>query len=1735
MSNRLRIPPAPTPVSLPNPPTALSLAQEVNDDNDLDLTFTQSQSPHYYHFELHSSTTETGTFTLYRSTSNFTTSPADFDNILLNRYYKAWGRNCQTSSRTGCGNWSAWSNTIQAQNVLNPPTNLTIRVHTTSDTTLEVNYSRSETPHKYQFQLYRSTSETTGYALNATTTVTTSAYNRAQFNGQTKGFWYKAQGRNCTTAAATTCGPWSNYSPAFHFTHPTLTPPTGISISVNPTNSKVINMAFTTTTTVTPYIYHDFELHRARIPGQFNKFASTNPLGAVSSPVTFTAPQGFWYRARAKVCSHTTGIHPCSSWSSWSNTLSPPATVFNFTPHPLTPGTSSNIWTVPSGTNNPYMEVYFSDFGQMSGAINIQRVKATGAIWSPPATYRVSTNDDSSMLYNVAAGWKLRVDVEDNAFSSNAALITLDIHSGEDASTPRIASAFVQLENKPSAPINGSATFDPTADTINLQWNAGTRATNSEPDHYEVTIPDPSNPDVPHYTEDNIDDSATTTTLAIPDALTRPGPGAHTVSIRHCSATGLCSSPLNINFQVSATSSPSVNFQNVATLRHIVNGRLINSSISISNTVSGRAYRVNLSVPSTTAGAGFTSSCTLKTKPITFSGTNATIFKPFTLNTCNTAPPFTLTAQLQERITSASAWSTLQTKAFQVEVLAGPAVSAEVDFGTVMDNMHIDRTINVAGNPKASRLLIKLDEMARRAHVITVNAVLADATVHKVNSIDIYTTGYSRPPSYNFLGHSQGVWVAPRVAVPDRQIVLEVINPKIGGGSNLVAYKVQVVSPHAALVERPTASLRLSTDAVSGPVISGNIHLPIRVQNNTSTSYPIPIYVDCIVSRGNTIITSGRKHGSFQVNPKPAQPILTVGSICQGILPQAGEEITLMATVLGEYPVSARTSNTLAWPGSIAQSLFHHSTSNLMGGLQVMTQDGICTMSFTIPLKKLSTNSLYDEASTTEHCAESKGENLNQGPLPSSPTSKVAEITITAPTTQCRMMQDADISVNQPIDCTIGDHSYGQLTTAVTPNHGHIFKPGTAHINNTTAKAWPKVQYFTGDRATDRFTIVAARPPVDGETVNKVGRTTGWTQGIITAPTMILRDQPKDKTCPGGYVGTENKRLRGELNFVECLSYAIFTALSGDSGSPVFVLDRLTTNGAILVGVSYGQYGTHGVFIPIDRIYAESLRNGYDWDSSLQQLRPIPAPTGLTHERIPAHGSEPPYIKVTATFKTTEFSPSMVYRADLIQTGTSTGIPFRSCFVSIPERTLLGYPGHDGLNRSNDCTPDTVPSSTLGSRSVTVSFNGIPQSTTGTFHVKLKACAQLAARTTRCGDHGLPGSQTLTLSTSSAATAAPEPPPAPSGFSAAASGQDTIQLTWTELDGADAYRIEQASETLDDWTTIAEHTTGADYTAGNLACNSTYAFRLTSHGDGETYQGWSEDAALTMAATSSCNNAPAFFAAAHAFPVTEAAPASTVVGIVPATDQDGDAVTYSILQNTDQELPFAIDETTSEITVQGALDYETEDQYSLTVEATDSIGATATTTVTITVTDAPEAPVFDHDSYEFPVAEDAATGHIVGTASANDQDAGDTLTYSIASGNETGNFTVTTSDSGARIAVAHPLDHDTTARYNLTIKVADAAGAADTATVVITVTEVEEEPPGDEDPPPERSRSASKNQITMPEIDLGATHAPYPRGRSARKEIQGHKFNHTHHLNELHPTGAGERPHPAEVPILTAP
>jgi len=175
-----------------------------------------------------------------------------------------------------------------------------------------------------------------------------------------------------------------------------------------------------------------------------------------------------------------------------------------------------------------------------------------------------------------------------------------------------------------------------------------------------------------------------------------------------------------------------------------------------------------------------------------------------------------------------------------------------------------------------------------------------------------------------------------------------------------------------------------------------------------------------------------------------------------------------------------------------------------------------------------------------------------------------------------------------------------------------------------------------------------------------------------------------------------------------------------------------------------------------------------------------------------------------------------------------------------------------------------------------------------------------------------------------------------------------------------------------------------------------------------------------------------------------------------------------------------------------ALNFETTPSFTLTVQVRDQggTGLTATGTVTVNLTNVNEAPSVT--GFTTALAENSAAGTIVGSVTATDPDAGDTLGYAITGGNAGGAFAI---DAAGQITVANPaaLDFETTPAFTLTVQVQDAGGLTDTATITVSLTNANDAPsitaPGlqvtDEDTTLFFS-TAGGNAIVVADIDAGA-------------------------------------------------
>ena len=177
---------------------------------------------------------------------------------------------------------------------------------------------------------------------------------------------------------------------------------------------------------------------------------------------------------------------------------------------------------------------------------------------------------------------------------------------------------------------------------------------------------------------------------------------------------------------------------------------------------------------------------------------------------------------------------------------------------------------------------------------------------------------------------------------------------------------------------------------------------------------------------------------------------------------------------------------------------------------------------------------------------------------------------------------------------------------------------------------------------------------------------------------------------------------------------------------------------------------------------------------------------------------------------------------------------------------------------------------------------------------------------------------------------------------------------------------------------------------------------------------------------------------------------------VSATDANNDTLTYSL--GGTNAAAFEIGSTTGQLRTKSPLDFETKDEYSVTITVDDSNGGSDTITATITVTDVDEniAPVFtESDGTTREVVENTASGVNIGNPVAATDANNDNLTYSLG-GEDAASFSINTANGQLRTHAA--LDYETDDSYSVSIMVRDGNGGSDEIAVTISVTDENEAP-----------------------------------------------------------------------------
>ncbi len=256
--------------------------------------------------------------------------------------------------------------------------------------------------------------------------------------------------------------------------------------------------------------------------------------------------------------------------------------------------------------------------------------------------------------------------------------------------------------------------------------------------------------------------------------------------------------------------------------------------------------------------------------------------------------------------------------------------------------------------------------------------------------------------------------------------------------------------------------------------------------------------------------------------------------------------------------------------------------------------------------------------------------------------------------------------------------------------------------------------------------------------------------------------------------------------------------------------------------------------------------------------------------------------------------------------------------------------------------------------------------------------------------------------------------------------------------------------------------TGAITVAAQSALNfeTTPTFTLTVQATDNASPALSGSATITVNLTD-VNEAPVVTPAT--FSIAENSAANASVGTVAATDSEsGQTKAYSITAGNTGSA-FAINTTTGAITVAtpSALNFETIQQFSLTVQVADNGNpvATGSATITVNVTNVNEPPVVTPAA--FSIAENSAANTAVGSVVANDPDANQTKAFSITAGNTGNAFAINSTTGAITVATPSAVNFEGTQQiFNLTVQVTDNGSptASGTAAVTITVTNVNEAP-----------------------------------------------------------------------------
>ena len=286
---------------------------------------------------------------------------------------------------------------------------------------------------------------------------------------------------------------------------------------------------------------------------------------------------------------------------------------------------------------------------------------------------------------------------------------------------------------------------------------------------------------------------------------------------------------------------------------------------------------------------------------------------------------------------------------------------------------------------------------------------------------------------------------------------------------------------------------------------------------------------------------------------------------------------------------------------------------------------------------------------------------------------------------------------------------------------------------------------------------------------------------------------------------------------------------------------------------------------------------------------------------------------------------------------------------------------------------------------------------------------------------------------------------------AAGTAVATISSTDPDPNNTFTYSLVSGAGSANNNLFVIEGSTLKTTAAFDYEAAASYGIRIRSADQSGLYS----EKTFTIAVTN-VNETPTDVALSNDIIVENSALGSTV-GALSSTDPDaGDTFTYTLIPGTGGADNVSFTISGSSLRTATTLDYETKSAYNVRVRATDKGGLYTEQAFTIHVANTNEAPT-DIALSAASVSENMSAGTAVAVISSSDPDAGNTFSYSLASGTGSANNSLFVIE-GNTLKTAAAFDYETTASYSIRIRSTDQDGLYSEKAFTITVTNANETP-----------------------------------------------------------------------------